>query len=129
MLDQFLESRGQVVTQGPGIIAAARQIADVVLVDAPGLLVAHDAIALLPAVDVVLVVAQHAFTKADHAQEAGDVLRRFRAPVLGVVFTNVPNKKKAARGDRNGPEDHGEPVTIALDPMPTAPVTGAGLWV
>jgi len=128
MLDRFLESRGQVVTQGPGIVAAARHIADVVLVDAPGLLVAHDAIALLPAVDVVLVVAQHALTKFDQAQESGDVLRRFRAPVLGVVFTNVPSKTKLPRGDRTGPNPV-EPVPVALDPMPTAPVTGAGLWV
>jgi hypothetical protein len=128
MLDRFLESRGQVVTQGPGIVAAARHIADVVIVDAPGLLVAHDAIALLPAVDVVLVVAQHAVTKFDQAQESGDVLRRFRAPVLGVVFTNVPTKSKFPRGDKTGP-DPVEPVPVALDPMPTAPVTGAGLWV
>ncbi len=128
MLDRFLESRGQVVTQGPGIVAAARRIADVVLVDAPGLLIAHDAIALLPAVDVVLVVAQHAVTKFDQAQESGDVLRRFRAPVLGVVFTNVPTKTKWPRGAKTGP-DPVEPVPVALDPMPTAPVTGAGLWV
>ncbi len=128
MLDRFLESRGQVVTQGPGILAAARHIADVVLVDAPGLLIAHDAIALLPAVDVVLVVAQHALTKFDQAQESGDVLRRFRAPVLGVVFTNVPTKTKLPRRDKSGPGPI-EPVPVALDPMPTAPVTGAGLWV
>ena len=95
--ERILESRGQVVTQGPAIVAAARQVADFVIVEAPSLLMAHDAVALLPAVDVVVVVAQHGLTRSDQAREAGDVLRRFRAPVLGVVLTNIPRRDRSAR--------------------------------
>ena len=90
--DQLLQSRSQVVAQGPAIIEAARDVADVIIVEGPPLLAAHDAIALLPAVDVVLLVAEYAFTRSDQAREAGDLLRRFRAPLLGVALTNVPRK-------------------------------------
>jgi hypothetical protein len=128
--DRFLESRGQVVTQGPAIIAAARQVADVVLIDAPGILIAHDAVALLPAVDLVVVVAQYAFTRSDQAQQTGDVLRRFRAPVLGVAFTNIPGKKrrrqKSEAGPGPGPE---EPTAVEFEPTPPAPVPAGGLWL
>jgi hypothetical protein len=96
--DQLLANRGQVVTHGPAIIAATRQVADAVLIDAPSLLRSHDAIALLPAVDVVLVVAQYAVTRSDEGREAGDMLRRFRAPILGVVFTNIPSREKSLLG-------------------------------
>ena len=105
--DQLLANRGQVVTHGPAIINAARNVADAVLIDAPSLLRTHDAIALLPAVDVVLVVAQYAVTRSDEGREAGDMLRRFRAPVLGVAFTNVPNRERSSHG--HGPDPRREP--------------------
>ena len=110
--EHLLESRGQIVTQGPAIIAAARQMADFVVVETPSLLMAHDAVALLPAVDVVLVVAQHGLTRSDQAREAGDVLRRFRAPVLGVALTNVPRRDRSALVKGREPK---EPVGA---PMP-----------
>jgi Mrp family chromosome partitioning ATPase len=128
--DQLLASRGQVVTHGPAIITAARDVADAVLIDAPSLLRTHDAIALLPAVDVVLVVAQYAVTRSDEAREAGDMLRRFRAPVLGVVFTNVPSRERQPRGDDTEPDTG--PDAVALDgfdtPQPT-PAATAKLWL
>ncbi len=117
--DQLLQTRSQVVAQGPSIIEAAREVADVVIVEGPPLLAAHDAIALLPAVDVVLLVAEFAFTKIDQAKEAGDLLRRFRAPVLGVALTNVPR-----RGDefiRIGVDELDERPAVALaGPPPMA---------
>ncbi len=117
--DQLLQTRSQVVAQGPSIIEAAREVADVVIVEGPPLLAAHDAIALLPAVDVVLLVAEFAFTKIEQAKEAGDLLRRFRAPVLGVALTNVPR-----RGDefiRIGVDELDERPAVALaGPPPMA---------
>jgi len=130
--DQLLASRGQVVTQGPAIITAARQVADTVLIDAPSLLRAHDAIALLPAVDVVLLVAQYSVTRSDEAREAGDMLRRFRAPVLGVAFTNVPGRTRGPRVKDVEPQDAPREVVLesydAPQPAPTATATGR-LWL
>ena len=120
--DQVLESRGQVVAQGPAIISAARQVADAVLVEAPPLLLAHDALALLPAVDVVLVVAQYAMTRIDDARESTALLRRFRAPVLGVVLTNVPRKGKDLRRARRELDYRPGPSLVPPEEMPTEPV-------
>jgi len=128
--DQVLASRGQVVTQGPAIVTAARQVADAVLIDAPSLLRSHDAIALLPAVDVVLIVAQYAVTRSDEAREAGDMLRRFRAPVLGVALTNIPGRAGGKRLDDSDPTDN--PTGVALEgydvPRPQSAPT-ARLWL
>ncbi len=124
--EQLLESRGQVVTQGPAIIAAARQVADFVLVETPSLLMAHDAVALLPAVDVVLVVAQHGLTRSDQAREAGDVLRRFRAPVLGVALTNVPRRGGSVRVSGREPKElFGTPVPEHAPPDRTPSAASA----
>ena len=129
--DQLLASRGQVVTHGPAIITAAREIADAVLIDAPSLLRTHDAIALLPAVDVVLVVAQYAVTRSDEAREAGDMLRRFRAPILGVAFTNIPGRDRSHRGEE-AEETQTSPSGAVLEgfdhPQP-APASTARLWL
>ncbi|HTZ10140.1 MAG TPA: hypothetical protein VMB72_13780 [Acidimicrobiales bacterium] len=133
--DQLLATRGQVVTQGPAIITAARQVADAVLIDAPALLRSHDAIALMPAVDVVLVVAQHGLTRSDEAREAGDTLRRFRAPVLGVVLTEIPSRERVRRADGNGADAElgPAPAEVVLEQHyepPAEPAsTGSKLWL
>ncbi len=129
--DQVLSSRGQVVTQGPPIIKAARQVADYVLIDAPSLLRSHDAMALLPAVDVVLLVAQYAVTRTDEAREAGDMLRRFRAPVLGVAFTNIPTRIRGSRERDPGPgPDTSNVVLEGYTAAPEAqPASTGGLWL
>jgi Mrp family chromosome partitioning ATPase len=93
-LDQVLPNRGHIVTRGPEVIEAARDVADIVIVEAAPLLRSPDGLGLLPAVDVVLAVAEYALTRADDAKKAGSVLRRLGAPVLGVVFTNVPHKPR-----------------------------------
>jgi len=117
--DQLLDNRGQVVNLGPAVIGAAREVADIVIVEGPPLLKGHDFLALLPAVDVVLAVAEYGTTKVPQATKAADLLRRFRAPLLGVVFTNVPGKSRSAKpvlGDHDfGPG----PPTATRDADPT----------
>jgi Mrp family chromosome partitioning ATPase len=95
-LDRVLESRGQIMAYGPEILDSARELADVVIVDSPPLLASHDALALLPAVDAVLVVAEQGVTKSEDARKASDLLHRFGAPVLGVVLTNTRTKEVVA---------------------------------
>jgi hypothetical protein len=128
--DQLLDTRGQVVTQGPGIIEAAREVADAVLIDAPALLTTHDAVALLPAVDVVLIVAQYSLTRADEARESGDLLRRFRAPILGIAYTNLPTRERRRAMQDDEPES---PPGIVLehpyDVPPRDPAPTAKLWL
>ena len=88
-LDQLLPGPGQLATHSDALLAAARQVADVVIVEAPSVLVAHDAEALMSSADVVVVVGECEVTRLDEASQSGDLLRRMGAPVLGVALTRV----------------------------------------
>lgn len=98
-LGDLLRGPGEVATRGNAVVSAARQIADVVLVDAPGILATPDAEALVRCVDAVIVVAQSFHTTVGQATRSGELLRRSGSPTLGVVLTNVevrPKDLKAA---------------------------------
>lgn len=83
----FMANSGRLVNRGGEVLAAARQVADVVLVETPGFLAYHHAEALVHSVDAVVIVCENGATQVPDAQDMGDVLRRLGAPVLGVVFT------------------------------------------
>lgn len=104
----------------PGMLLAARELADVVLVDAAPVLATHDAGALLPGVDVVVVVAEHRQTTAEQVTRAVEVLRRAGAPLLGLVLTQVrPQRsdRRIARHARRGGDD----LELRLAGGPVAP--------
>jgi capsular exopolysaccharide synthesis family protein len=82
------------------IIGAARRYADVVIIDAPPLLTANDAIEIVPYVDTVLVVSRAGATTAEHAERASDSLARIQAPVTGVALTAAG--RQFAGADRDG---------------------------
>ena len=73
------------------ILDEAREMADVVIVDAPPLLPVSDTRALLdlPNVDGVLMVARFFSTRRDRAAEARRVLEQSDRPVLGLVLTGA----------------------------------------
>jgi Mrp family chromosome partitioning ATPase len=114
-LRPFVKNSAQLVNRAAPIFDAARQVADVVLVEAPPFLEFHHGEALAHAVDVVLVVGECGATTFDHADETGVQLRRIGAPVLGVVFTEVPIDK----ADKRPPK---EPATSSDAPAPAAPI-------
>jgi Mrp family chromosome partitioning ATPase len=120
-LGLFVANSGQLALRAPAVLEAARQLADVVLVEAPPILGFHDAEALAPAVDVVLVVGECLATTFDQAKRSGELLRRIGAPVVGVALTNM---RIGARDIRRsvvqppvGPKNHLEPEQApAADP-------------
>jgi Mrp family chromosome partitioning ATPase len=73
----------------PEVVAAAKEMADIVLVDTSPLLVASDAGELVPLADTVLVVSRCGRARADAAERATELLERLRAPVLGVAVTDT----------------------------------------
>jgi Mrp family chromosome partitioning ATPase len=111
-LRPFVSGSGQLVNRAPALFAAARQLADVVIVETPGVLAVHHAEALVHAVDVVLVVAECATTTMDDARGTSEVLRRLGAPVLGVVLTNATGPQDARK-----PDDPAAGAVVA--PLPT----------
>jgi Mrp family chromosome partitioning ATPase/capsular polysaccharide biosynthesis protein len=93
-LGELLRGPGELATRGNAIISTAREIADVVIVEAPAVLGTPDAEALVRCVDAVLVVAESYCTTVRQARRAGELLRRVAAPTLGVVLTEVEMTRK-----------------------------------
>jgi len=92
----------------------------------PPLLAVHHAEALARAVDVVLVVAECRFTKFDDARQAGDLLRRMGAPVLGVVLTNIRIGPGDIRQSAFRPQDPEGEADGPDEPVPALDAAGSG---
>jgi Mrp family chromosome partitioning ATPase/capsular polysaccharide biosynthesis protein len=120
-LRPFVSGSGQLVNRAPALFAAARELADVVIVETPGVLAVHHAEALVHAVDVVLVVGECATTTMDEARRTSEVLRRLGAPVLGVVLTNATGPQDARKPDDAPTGPVAEPAPAgAAQPVPEA---------
>ncbi|MFZ0667332.1 MAG: hypothetical protein WAM97_16380 [Acidimicrobiales bacterium] len=96
-LGALLRGPGELATKGDAVIRTAREIADVVIVEAPSMLGATDAEALTRSVDAILVVAQSYNTTVGNARRTAELLRRVAAPTLGVVLTEVLMTAKQRR--------------------------------
>jgi capsular exopolysaccharide synthesis family protein len=72
------------------LIARLRQEADVVLVDAPPVVLATDAVELATQVDGVLLTVSAGRTKRDDAQQAVHLLKRVGARLVGTALVNLP---------------------------------------
>lgn len=72
------------------VILRLREEADILLFDAPPIMVAADAIVLASKVDAVLLVVSAGETKRDHVQQAMERLNRINAHIVGAVLNNAP---------------------------------------
>jgi capsular exopolysaccharide synthesis family protein len=81
----LVSNPGELLAANLPVIAAARALADIVLIDSPPVLAANDATELLPAVDGVLLVARLGRTRRNAARSATNLLESLGAPVLGVI--------------------------------------------
>jgi capsular exopolysaccharide synthesis family protein len=68
------------------LLMEARQLSDIVLIDTSPILTS-DVAFLLPEVDGVLVVVKAGTTKPELAERSSEMLKRLKAPVLGVVLS------------------------------------------
>jgi capsular exopolysaccharide synthesis family protein len=78
-------------------LSEARTAADVILLDTAPILAGSDATHLLPDVDGVLLVARAGTTTSEIAERASRLLRRLRAPVLGVALNATETPVPARR--------------------------------
>ena len=72
------------------LINAAREIADIIIVDASPILGASDAFDILPTVDTILLAVRSGRLTEAAAQRVAELLGRFRVPVAGVVVIAAP---------------------------------------
>jgi capsular exopolysaccharide synthesis family protein len=80
---------GELLLQGPELIAEARGLADVVLVDTTPMLTVNDAIQLMPACDSIIITCRAGRGTTEAAKRAQEVLARLRVPVAGVVLVGA----------------------------------------
>lgn len=86
-----------------GLLHAARNLADVVLIDAAPVLSANDATDLVPYVDSVVLVARSGRTTRDHATRTAELLARLAVPIAGTVLVASNGSVRGyARGLRLG---------------------------
>lgn len=71
------------------VIAEAREVADIVLIDTAPILAASDATHLFPLVDAVVVVGRAGKTTALAAQRTSELLLRLGAPVVGAALNGT----------------------------------------
>lgn len=93
------ESAGELLTSSNmrAALAEARNDADIVLLDTPPVLATSDASHLFPEVDTVLLVARAGKTTAEVAERSSELLRRMRAPVVGIAL-NGSTEEMVPRG-------------------------------
>ncbi|MGI9119999.1 MAG: hypothetical protein ACR2G7_07760, partial [Acidimicrobiales bacterium] len=103
------------------LVTAAREEAEVVVLDTPPLLATSDASELMPAIDVVLIVCRTGKTTVDAATRCSEQLARLGAPVLGVVLTGAPIVRAARSYHsrvRRGKPRAARPTDAPLAPTP-----------
>jgi Mrp family chromosome partitioning ATPase len=88
------------------MVAEARQIADMVIIDSAPLLVGNDALDFMPFVDTTIVVARLGKLRDDQARRAAGLLARMRVPVVGLTLIGV-HVDNAAAGKRLGSSGRG----------------------
>ena len=88
-LGQVFSNPSRFALQAPALVEAARDVVDVLLLEAP-LLSTQDGAALLPAADLVVVVCEAWRTTVADGVRTQRLLAQRRPPVLGLVMTAMP---------------------------------------
>jgi Mrp family chromosome partitioning ATPase len=86
-LRYFVGHPARVVIRVPEVLAALREIVDVVFLEVPSYLSVHHGEGLTPLADVVLVVAERESSRLDEMRRISEVLRHLEAPVVGLALT------------------------------------------
>jgi capsular exopolysaccharide synthesis family protein len=100
------------------ILDAARLLADVVLIDTAPVLLSNEATELIPWIDLMLLVVRSGQTTTGALAQAGELLNRLHAPVLGVVLNEAPPHPSRSQGYYDyyqGVSSISFPVDVPLD--------------
>jgi succinoglycan biosynthesis transport protein ExoP len=102
---ELLESRAMNT-----VLANAREIYELIIIDTPALGVVSDAIPLLAQADGVIVVSDMRTARFDVARGVRGTLEGIAAPVLGVVANRAPRRSRATYEPAQGHER--DPLTL-----------------
>jgi Mrp family chromosome partitioning ATPase len=96
------------------LLSEARQVGQVVIVDTPPLLAANDAGELVGRADAVLLVARGRHTAGRNAAAAGELVRRLRAPVVGVALIGSEHPSTSYGAYANGHSPRRRPARARI---------------
>ena len=97
-----VEHPGELLARGLDLVASARKLADIVIIDTAPLLATDDASVILPIVDDLVLVCKAGRTPIDAAVRTRELLARLEASVVGVVIIGadqLPSSRSYYRTD------------------------------
>ena len=86
---------GHAIAVAKATVVAAMQLADIVIVDSPPILLANDAADLALGVDASILLARSGWTRRSGIVSAAELLRRLEATVIGVVIVGAEHGVRA----------------------------------
>ena len=86
---------GHAIAVAKAAVAAAVELADLVIVDSPPILLANDAADLALGVDASVLLARSGWTRRSGVVSSADLLRRLEATVIGVVIVGAEHGVRA----------------------------------
>lgn len=86
---------GHAIAVAKAAVRAGKEIADIVILDSPPLLLANDAADLTLGVDATILLARCGWTRRNGVASAADLLRRLEATVIGVVIIGAEHGARA----------------------------------
>jgi Mrp family chromosome partitioning ATPase len=114
---------GSLASGLPHVLAVARRMVDVVVLDAEPFDCAGDVVDVVDAADAVLIVATAGRTRRDDARHAADLLARCGAKVAGVVLIgNVREGEARTPYVLNRYDDEAVQEIATWEPLPAQPV-------
>jgi Mrp family chromosome partitioning ATPase len=96
-LGQLFPNPSRLAMNTPALVEAARDVVDVLLLEAP-LLTTQDGAALMPSADLVVVVCEAWRTTVNDGLRAQRFLTQHRPPTLGIVMTNMQAEHPSLSG-------------------------------
>jgi capsular exopolysaccharide synthesis family protein len=93
-----IENPAGMLARGRDLIVQARELAEIVIIDTPPLLVANDAIELILAADAVVLVGRYGRTTGKSAQKAAELLQRLHVQFVGVAMIGPTSFNRALGG-------------------------------
>jgi len=92
-----LENPAPLFEHAGELVHAVRGLADFVLIDAPPLLVANDAVEMARHADGVVLVARSGQTTVDASERSAEILERLEIPIVGAVLVGSEAASSASR--------------------------------
>ncbi len=86
---------GHAIAVAKSAVRAAQDLADIVIVDSPPLLLANDASDLALGVDATILLARAGWTRRSGVVASADLLRRLEAPVIGIAIVGAEHGVRA----------------------------------